>query len=127
MSPPLWTTELRARHSPDRTFCPVRPVPGPPRRAERDAARATVREADAERTVSAAHHAHVSVARWTDPATITEAHAWLRETANSAGRRVTGPIEQPHVRPWSTVFRAPTDHSDVYLKLCGPSQATSPR
>ena len=25
MSPPLWTTELRARHGPDRTFCPVGP------------------------------------------------------------------------------------------------------
>jgi len=63
---------------------------------------------------------------WTDPATIADAHAWLREAAGNAGRRVTGPIEQPHVRPWSTVFRAPTDHGGVYLKLCGPSQAFEP-
>ena len=57
---------------------------------------------------------------------MSAAHAWLREAASAAGRRVTGPIEQPHVRPWSTVFRAPTDRGDVYLKLCGPSQAFEP-
>lgn len=68
----------------------------------------------------------MSVARWTDPQTIGEAHAWLRDAAARAGRRVTGPIEQPHVRPWSTVFRAPTDQGDVYLKLCGPSQDFEP-
>jgi len=68
----------------------------------------------------------VSIARWTDPATVAEAHAWLREAAAAAGRRVTGPIEQPHVRPWSTVFRAPTDQGDVFLKLCGPSQEFEP-
>jgi hypothetical protein len=68
----------------------------------------------------------VSVANWTDPRTIAEAHGWLREAAERAGRFVTGPIEQPHVRPWSTVFRAPTDRGAVYLKLCGPSQAYEP-
>ena len=68
----------------------------------------------------------MSVAHWTDPRTIAEAHAWLREAASGARRRVTGPIEQPHVRPWSTVFRAPTDAGDVYLKLCGPSQDFEP-
>jgi hypothetical protein len=68
----------------------------------------------------------VSVAHWTDPRTIGEAHAWLRETAESHARRVTGAIEQPHVRPWSTVFRAATDRGTVYLKLCGSSQAHEP-
>src|SRR5947209_8641556 len=68
----------------------------------------------------------MSVARWTDPRTIAAAEAWLRETLAVAGRRVTGPITQPHVRPWSTVFRAPTDGGDVHLKLCGPSQAHEP-
>jgi hypothetical protein len=68
----------------------------------------------------------VSVARWTDPHTIAAAHAWLRDAAERAGRRVSGAIDQPHVRPWSTVFRAPTDRGDVYLKLCGRSQAHEP-
>ena len=68
----------------------------------------------------------MSARRWTDPATIAGAHAFLRDAAASAGRRITGTIEQPHVRAWSTVFRAPTDAGDVYLKLCGPSQAHEP-
>jgi hypothetical protein len=68
----------------------------------------------------------VSVARWTDPRTIAEAHAWLHEAAADAGRRIVGRIEQPHVRPWSTVFLAPTDRGAVFLKLCGPSQAFEP-
>ena len=61
-----------------------------------------------------------------DPATVTAAHAWLRETAAATGHHLTGPIAQAHLRPWSTVFRAPTDDGDVYLKLCGPSQAHEP-
>ena len=68
----------------------------------------------------------MSVARWTDRRTIAEAHAWLHEAAEDAGRRIVGRIEQPHVRPWSTVFRAPTDRGALYLKLCGPSQAFEP-
>jgi hypothetical protein len=70
--------------------------------------------------------APVSVARWRDPRAIAEAHAWLRETADRAGRRIVGAIDQPHVRPWATVFRAQTDRGEVYLKLCGPSQAFEP-
>ncbi|HLZ47194.1 MAG TPA: phosphotransferase [Candidatus Limnocylindria bacterium] len=68
----------------------------------------------------------MSANSWTDRAAVDAAHAWLRETVAEAGHRVTGPITQPHVRPWSTVFRAPTDGGDVYLKLCGPSQAHEP-
>lgn len=65
--------------------------------------------------------------RWTDPALVADAHAWLREMAGRAGRRVAGEIAQPHVRPWSTVFRATTDRGDLFLKLCGPSQAHEPK
>jgi hypothetical protein len=68
----------------------------------------------------------VSVARWTDPQLVAEAHLWLREAAERTGRRVAGAIEQLHLRPWSTVFSAPTEGGDVYLKLCGPSQAHEP-
>ena len=67
-----------------------------------------------------------AVSKWTDTALVAEAHAWLRETVARAGRRITGDIAQPHVRPWSTVFRASTDRGDVFLKLCGPSQAHEP-
>jgi hypothetical protein len=62
-----------------------------------------------------------------DPAFIAQAHVWARDTAASLGLDVTAPIEQPHVRPWSTVFRVPTSKGAVYLKCCGPTQAHEPR
>jgi len=62
-----------------------------------------------------------------DPSFIAGARAWARESVASLGLAVSGPIEQPHVRPWSTVFRVPTTHGAVYLKCCGPTQAHEPR
>lgn len=67
-----------------------------------------------------------SVAQWTDPETISEARRWLREVVAAQGNRLTGEITQPHLRPWSTVFRAESDGGTVYLKLCGDSQAHEP-
>lgn len=37
-----------------------------------------------------------------------------------------GAITQPHVEPWSTVFRAETPAGALFLKACGPSQAHEP-
>lgn len=68
----------------------------------------------------------VRISNWTDPAVVVEAHAWLREGVARSGRQVIGDITQPHVRSWSTVFRAATTGGDVFLKLCGPSQAHEP-
>jgi Ser/Thr protein kinase RdoA (MazF antagonist) len=39
------------------------------------------------------------------------------------GLAVSGPIEQPHVRPWSTVLRIPTEGGDVWFKANMPTQA----
>ncbi len=36
---------------------------------------------------------------------------------------MTGDIEQPHVRPWSTVFRIPTDQGLAWCKACGRGPA----
>jgi len=65
--------------------------------------------------------------RYSDPAFIASAHAWARATAARLSLEVRGPIEQPHLRPWSTVFRVPTSSGAVYLKCCGPTQAHEPR
>jgi hypothetical protein len=51
------------------------------------------------------------IERWSEPAFLAEAHAWIRGQVNPVG-----PIEQPHVRPWSTVLRVPTRDGDVYFK-----------
>jgi Phosphotransferase enzyme family len=64
---------------------------------------------------------------YTDPAFVSQAHDWARVATASLGLAVTGPIEQPHIRPWSTVFRVPTNSGAVYLKCCGPTQAHEPR
>lgn len=64
--------------------------------------------------------------RWTDPSFITDATAWPRERCATLGLSITGAIAPPHVAPWSTVFRIPTDRGDVYLKACGPSQVHEP-
>jgi len=58
---------------------------------------------------------------------LSEAHDWTREACRSLGIRIVAPIEQVHVRPWSTVFRVPTIDGAVYMKCCGPTQAHEPR
>jgi hypothetical protein len=44
------------------------------------------------------------------------ARAWVRERAAEAGLRLTGPIEQPRIRPWSTQLVAPTDRGLLWFK-----------
>ena len=57
---------------------------------------------------------------WTDPAWIAAAHGWIAAAAAQAGQNLAGPIEQIHVRPWSTVLRAPTSAGDWYFKAVAP-------
>ena len=53
---------------------------------------------------------------WTDPLWLAEAHEWIHEHVARLGAVAVGTIDQPHVRPWSTVMRVPTDRGDVYFK-----------
>ena len=46
------------------------------------------------------------------------AHAWI---AGELGASISGPIEQPHVRAWSTVLRVPTDDGPVWFKANMPA------
>jgi hypothetical protein len=55
---------------------------------------------------------------WTDPTWLAEAHAWIGERVE-----LTGPIEQPHLTPWSTVLRAPTPAGPVWFKANDASLA----
>lgn len=55
---------------------------------------------------------------WSDPRWLAEAHAWIRGVVEPAG-----PIEQPHVRPWSTVLRVPTSDGDLFFKANAPDFA----
>jgi hypothetical protein len=53
--------------------------------------------------------------RWAEPGWLGEAEAWIRERAE-----VTGPLDQFHVRWWSTVIRVPSRGGDVYFKAVAP-------
>ena len=57
---------------------------------------------------------------WTQPEWLAGAEAWIRERVD-----LTGEIEQPHVRWWSTVLRVPTADGVVWFKACHRATASS--
>lgn len=57
---------------------------------------------------------------WTARAWLAEAHEWIEQRLAGLGARRTGPIEQPHVRPWSTAMRVPTSAGDLWFKANAP-------
>jgi hypothetical protein len=59
--------------------------------------------------------------RWLEPEWRHDAETWIRERT-----RVTGPIEQPHVYPWSTVLRVPTADATLWFKAVSPQHAFEP-
>ena len=60
-------------------------------------------------------------AAWGSAAWRDSAVAWLDESLARAGRRRSGPVEQPRTRPWATVLRAPTTSGPVWLKATTPA------
>ncbi|MGK5442558.1 phosphotransferase [Micromonospora sp. URMC 105] len=58
-------------------------------------------------------------ADWADPHWQASALDWVADQLGRQGRRVTGPV-QPRVRPWSLVWRVPTDTGDVWFKANNP-------
>ena len=59
-------------------------------------------------------------AAWSSATWLAEATAWLDARLRDARITRTGAVEQPHLRPWSTVLRAPTTSGPVWLKAPGP-------
>jgi hypothetical protein len=53
---------------------------------------------------------------WTDARWLAGVKDWLDLQLEELGLQSTGPVEQPHVRPWSTVLRMPTTGGDVWFK-----------
>ena len=62
----------------------------------------------------------MSIAEWSTPTWLASATAWIDERLAATGAARTGPVEQPRLRPWATVLRAPTADGDVWLKAGGP-------
>jgi hypothetical protein len=63
---------------------------------------------------------------WTRPGWFEQASAWIHAELEHQDIRVSGPIEQPHVRPWSTVLRVPTAEGNLYFKATSPVLAHEP-
>jgi len=59
-------------------------------------------------------------ALWTDARWHAEVTSWIRDQLAHLELHIVGDIEQPHVRPWSTVLRVPTSEGDVFFKACAP-------
>jgi len=53
---------------------------------------------------------------WSDPRRRTDADAWIHARVAELGAVLTGEIEQPHRRAWSTVLRVPTDRGTLWFK-----------
>jgi hypothetical protein len=61
--------------------------------------------------------------QWLDPAWRSQIVSWAETELAALGRQITGPVEQPHVRPWSTALRIPTDGGTAWLKAIGLGHA----
>lgn len=57
---------------------------------------------------------------WTQPTWLETAQRWLQTELTRQGIAITRPVEQPHIRPWSTVLRVPTNRGDLYFKAVTP-------
>jgi len=53
---------------------------------------------------------------WTNPHWLARVKDWLDRQLDVLGLQPSGAIEQPHIRPWSTVLRMPTTGGDVWFK-----------
>ena len=57
---------------------------------------------------------------------MTDARAWIGAQLAALDTRLTGPIEEVHRRPWSTVLRVPTDRGPVFFKASSPALGREP-
>jgi hypothetical protein len=57
---------------------------------------------------------------WNDELWLAAAHEWIHEQLERLGTAATAPVEQPHVRPWSTVMRVPTSDGAFWFKANVP-------
>ena len=63
---------------------------------------------------------------WSQPDWFEQASRWIQIELDLGGFTLNGSIEQPHIRPWSTVLRIPTNRGDLYFKATAPALAYEP-
>lgn len=57
---------------------------------------------------------------WAAPGWLEEVRDWIDVQLRHLGLDVTDPIQQPHLRPWSTVLRIPTADGALFFKANTP-------
>ena len=57
---------------------------------------------------------------WQKDSWRAEAGEWIRGQAARNGIEIDGPIEQPHLYPWSTVLHVPSNHGTLFFKATAP-------
>ena len=60
--------------------------------------------------------ANASKFRWEDPSWLKQASDWIHAETTRQSIQIIGPIEQPHMYPWSTVLRVPTNEGMLFFK-----------
>lgn len=63
---------------------------------------------------------------WARAGWIEQAGAWIQAELARQHIELAGAIEQPHIRPWSTVLRVPTGAGNLYFKATAPVLAHEP-
>lgn len=57
---------------------------------------------------------------WQQPGWLETAQVWIRAELALQNISLSGAIEQPHIRPWSTVLQVPTEVGMAYFKASAP-------
>lgn len=57
---------------------------------------------------------------WLQPGWQEQAYIWIHDRLSEQDIYITGPVEQLHARPWSTVLTVPTDAGLFYFKASAP-------
>jgi hypothetical protein len=60
---------------------------------------------------------------WSSPAWRSEVQTWAAAVLADRGERITGPVEQPRIRPWSTQLVVPTSAGRLWFKENAPGLA----
>lgn len=60
-----------------------------------------------------------NVRAWSDEAFLAEVTSWAERAATGCGIALTGEVEQPHLRPWSSTVRVGAESGDLWFKVNG--------
>ena len=60
---------------------------------------------------------------WIQPDWLKTITSWIDLKLRQHGLKRTGPLEQPHVRPWSTVIKVSTSTGSLFFKAVVPNLA----